>query len=83
MQVDRAAKRAGPPKSIAKKILNVLGWVLIAVLLIATLIGMIWAGYQPKVHSIRGEPSDKPSAGKPGRCTTGRLLPPRPMAISG
>jgi len=38
----------------------VLAWVLIALLLAATLWAVQWAAKQPKVHSIWGEPSDKP-----------------------
>jgi len=46
--------------SAFKRILNVLAWVLIALLLAATLWAVQWAAKQPKVHSIWGEPSDKP-----------------------
>lgn len=49
--------------SIVKKTLNVLAWVLIAVLLVATLWAFVWAGHQPKVHSIWGDPSEKPLSG--------------------
>ena len=45
-------------KSALKRTLDVLGWVLIFVLLAATLWGVHWASKQPKVHSIWGEPSD-------------------------
>jgi hypothetical protein len=46
--------------SVFKKILNVLTWILIALLLAATLWAVQWAAKQPKVHSIWGEPSDSP-----------------------
>jgi hypothetical protein len=39
---------------------NVLAWVLIALLLAATLWAVMWAGKKPRVHSIWGEPSDVP-----------------------
>jgi len=47
-------------RSVLKRILNVLSWVLIALLLAATLWAVMWAGKQPRVHSIWGEPSDVP-----------------------
>jgi hypothetical protein len=43
-----------------KKTLDALLWVLIALLLLGTLWAVRWAGLQPKVHTIWGEPSDKP-----------------------
>jgi len=46
--------------SAFKRTLNVLAWVLIAVLLAATLWWVQWAAKQPKVHSIWGEPSETP-----------------------
>jgi hypothetical protein len=46
--------------SVFKKTLNVLAWILIALLLAATLWAVQWAAKQPKVHSIWGEPSDSP-----------------------
>lgn len=49
-----------PHRSALKRIFNVLTWVLIALLLAATLWAVVWARKQPRVHSIRGEPSDVP-----------------------
>jgi hypothetical protein len=50
-----------PPRNSAfKRTLNVLAWVLIAVLQAATLWWVQWAAKQPKVHSIWGEPSEAP-----------------------
>ena len=46
--------------SVFKKTVNVLAWILIALLLAATLWAVQWAAKQPKVHSILGEPSDSP-----------------------
>ena len=40
--------------------LNVLAWVLIAGLVAATLLWTVWAGHQPRPHSVWGEPSEKP-----------------------
>ena len=47
--------------SVVKRTLNALAWVLIALLLAATLWTVLWAAKQPKVHSIWGEPSEKPA----------------------
>jgi hypothetical protein len=47
-------------RSALKRILEVVAWVLIALLLAATLWAVQWASRQPKVHSIWGEPSDRP-----------------------
>ena len=52
--------------SLLTKLLNVLAWVLIAALLVATLFAVQWAARQPKVHSIWGEPSEKPLSGNSG-----------------
>ena len=46
--------------SVVKRTLNALTWVLIALLLAATLWTVLWAAKQPRVHSIWGEPSEKP-----------------------
>ena len=46
--------------SVVKRTLNALAWVLIALLVVATLWAVLWAAKQPKVHSIWGEPSEKP-----------------------
>ena len=46
--------------SVVKRTLNALAWVLIALLLAATLWVVQWAAKQPRVHSIWGEPSEKP-----------------------
>ena len=46
--------------SVVKRTLNALAWVLIALLLAATLWAVLWAAKQPRVHSIWGEPSEKP-----------------------
>ena len=46
--------------SVFTRTLNVLTWVLIAVLLAATLWWVHWAAKQPRVHSIWGDPSDSP-----------------------
>jgi hypothetical protein len=46
--------------SVFKRALNVLAWILIALLLAATLWAVQWAAKQPRVHSIWGEPSDSP-----------------------
>ena len=48
-----------------------LAWILIALLLAATLWAVQWAAKQPRVHSIWGEPSEKPITRNYGRCTTG------------
>jgi hypothetical protein len=45
-------------------------WVLIAVMLAATLWAIQWAAHQPNVHSIWGDSSDKP-------LTMGHARPPR------
>jgi len=39
---------------------NILSWVLIAVLAVATLLWTVWASHQPRTHSTWGEPSQKP-----------------------
>jgi hypothetical protein len=41
-------------------VMNILCWVLIAVLAAATLRWIVWANHQPRPHSIWGEPSEKP-----------------------
>jgi hypothetical protein len=46
--------------SAFNRTLNVLAWVLIALLVGATLWTIQWAAHQPKVHSIWGEPSETP-----------------------
>jgi hypothetical protein len=43
-----------------KKTIDALLWVLIALLLLGTLWAVRWGARQPRVHSIWGEPSDKP-----------------------
>lgn len=43
-----------------KKTVNALSWVLIGLLLAGTLWAVLWAAKQPRVHSIWGEPSEKP-----------------------
>ena len=48
-----------------KKTIDALLWVLIALLLLGTLWAVRWASQQPKVHTIWGEPSDKPITGNP------------------
>jgi hypothetical protein len=57
--------------SVLKRTLNVLAWVLIALLLAATLWAVQWAAKQPRVHSIWGEPSDSPITGITGSGTFG------------
>jgi len=47
-------------RSAFKRTLDVLAWILIVILLAATLWAVQWAAKQPRVHSIWGEPSDKP-----------------------
>jgi len=41
-------------------VLNILCWVLIALLAVATLRWTVWASHQPRPHSVWGEPSEKP-----------------------
>jgi hypothetical protein len=53
-------EQSHPQRSVLKRTLNVLAWVLIAVLAAATLWGVRWAAHQPRVHSISGEPSETP-----------------------
>jgi hypothetical protein len=45
-------------RPVAKKIIDALFWVFIALLLLGTLWAVRWAGHQPKTHTIWGEPSD-------------------------
>jgi hypothetical protein len=40
--------------------MNILCWVLIALLAVATLRWIGWANDQPRPHSVWGEPSEKP-----------------------
>jgi hypothetical protein len=40
--------------------MNILAWVLIAGLAIATFFWTVWASHQPRPHSVWGEPSEKP-----------------------
>jgi hypothetical protein len=62
-----------PPhqNSPLKRTLNVLAWVLIGLLLAATLWAVQWASKPPRVHSIRGEPSEKPLTWNFGQTHTG------------
>jgi hypothetical protein len=57
--------------SVFKRTLNALAWVLIALLLAATLWVVQWAAKQPRVHSIWGEPSDKPLTRNHGQMHNG------------
>ena len=57
---ERSIKLAGASRSVFKRTLNVLTWVLIALLVAATLWAVLWAARQPKVHSIWGEAPEKP-----------------------
>ncbi len=47
-------------KTRSRAALNVLAWALIAVLAAATLVWTVWAGHQPKPHSIWGDASETP-----------------------
>jgi hypothetical protein len=46
-----------------RRTINGLLWALIAILLAATFWAIQWASHQPAVHSIWGEPSQKPISG--------------------
>jgi len=43
-----------------KASMNILCWLLIALLAAATLRWIAWGSHQPRPHSVWGEPSEKP-----------------------
>ena len=46
--------------SVVRRTLNVLAWILIGLLLVATVWALLWAWKQPAVNSIWGDPSNQP-----------------------
>jgi hypothetical protein len=43
-----------------RAVMNILAWVSIALLAVATLVWTVWAAHQPRPQSVWGEPSEKP-----------------------
>ncbi len=54
------AYNANAMNNRVRGMMNILCWVLIALLAVATLSWTVWASHQPRPHSIWGEPPEKP-----------------------